>query len=247
MLKTLQENNRAKQIQEEKERQKQLAKQQKLKEELGLVNVVSKLHNPTVTSLLNAGSIREEDLLQFKAARKQAVSRKSESEDAKCSEEDKEKQRIAKDAAEKIKKRVAENLQQITEKRQAELRKEQEAREKAARMQLAAREAVKTISQTLAKRPKSESPERSEADEELVAKRKTIDKEALQKLAQHRRNNAPMITDFAQWKKRNRVGEREKVFLIMGGYPDIRKALLRRGKRNIGRLGGKHGETVPVL
>jgi len=236
LLQTLQENNKAKQLQEEKDRQRQLAKQQKLKEELGLVNVVSKLYSPTIASLINAG--KEEDHPKVPKP-KPANPRKSDLEEAKIPEEEREKQRLAREAADKIRKRVAENLQQITEKRQAELRRELEAKEKAVRLLTAAREAVKSIGQSLAKRPKSESPERSEPDEELIAKRKTVDKEALQKLAQHRRNNAPMITDFALWKKRNRVGERDRVFIIMGGYPDIRRALLSRGKQYTVQTGSK--------
>jgi hypothetical protein len=237
LLKTLQENNKAKQMQEERERQRQLAKQQKLKEELGLVNVVSKLYNPTVASLINAG--KEEDLHTKVPKQKAANPRKSDLEEARSPEEDKEKQRLAREAADKIRKRAAEHLQQITEKRQAELRRDLEAKEKAVRLFTAAREAVKSIGQSLARQPRSESPERSEPDEEIVAKRKTVDKEALQKLAQHRRNNAPMITDFALWKKRNRVSEHDRVFIIMGGYQDIRKALLSRGRAYIVQIGSK--------
>ena len=33
------------------------------------------------------------------------------------------------------------------------------------------------------------------------------------------------ITDMPTWKKRHRVDDSTKVFIIKGGYPDIRKAL----------------------
>lgn len=38
-----------------------------------------------------------------------------------------------------------------------------------------------------------------------------------------------MITDFAQWKKKHKVEDKTKVFVVSGGYGSIRKALLERG------------------
>lgn len=37
------------------------------------------------------------------------------------------------------------------------------------------------------------------------------------------------ITDMATWRKKNRVDENTKVFIIMGGYKDLKKALKARG------------------
>jgi len=259
LLKTLQENHRQKQSQEEKEKLRQQAKQQKLKEDLGLANVTSKLHTPTVASLVGASAVKEEDLAQVKGAKvaqilaqvpKPVASKKPEPEELRP-EEEKEKQRLAREAAEKIRKRAQENLQQLTEKRQAEARREVEAQAKAARIRTAAREAVLSMKKALdlPPRPRSESPEHVEVDDEdLVPSRKrTVDRDALLKLAQHRRNNAPMITDFAQWKKRNRVAEKDRVFIVMGGYPDIRKAFKRRSKAHTVRLGREYRETFPLL
>mmetsp|Transcript_26660 Transcript_26660/g.19984 ORF Transcript_26660/g.19984 Transcript_26660/m.19984 type:complete len:108 (+) Transcript_26660:387-710(+) len=39
----------------------------------------------------------------------------------------------------------------------------------------------------------------------------------------------PNITDIGIWKKKNKVEETTKVFICKGGYPDIKKALKRRG------------------
>jgi len=39
----------------------------------------------------------------------------------------------------------------------------------------------------------------------------------------------PNITDLATWKKKYKVDEDVKVFICTGGYPDIKKALKRRG------------------
>lgn len=258
LLKTLQENHRLKQSQEEKERQRQQAKQQKLKEDLGLANVTSKLHTPTVASLVGASAVKEEDIAQVKGtkavqllAQAPKPLKKPEPEETRP-EDEKEKQRLAREAAEKIRKRAQENLQQLTEKRQAEARREVEALAKAARIRTAAREAVLSMKKALdlPPRPRSESPEHVEEvdDEDLVPSRKrTVDRDALFKLAQHRRNNAPMITDFAQWKKRNRVAEKDRVFIVMGGYPDMRKALKRRSKAHTVRLGREYREALPLL
>ena len=38
-----------------------------------------------------------------------------------------------------------------------------------------------------------------------------------------------MITDIDLWKKRNKVEEEKRIFIIMGGYGDIRRALKKRG------------------
>jgi len=37
------------------------------------------------------------------------------------------------------------------------------------------------------------------------------------------------ITDMKEWKKRNRVEPDQKVFIIRGGYNDVKQALKSRG------------------
>ncbi len=39
----------------------------------------------------------------------------------------------------------------------------------------------------------------------------------------------PNITDLATWKKKYKVEDDVKVFICTGGYPDIKKALKKRG------------------
>lgn len=39
----------------------------------------------------------------------------------------------------------------------------------------------------------------------------------------------PFITDLKQWKKKQRLEEGIKVFIVIGGYPDVTKALMNRG------------------
>lgn len=37
------------------------------------------------------------------------------------------------------------------------------------------------------------------------------------------------MTDLHEWKKKNKVDESQKVFIVQGGYNDIKRALKRRG------------------
>lgn len=39
----------------------------------------------------------------------------------------------------------------------------------------------------------------------------------------------PNITDIVQWKKKYKLEDSTRVFICTGGYPDIKKALKRRG------------------
>ncbi len=39
----------------------------------------------------------------------------------------------------------------------------------------------------------------------------------------------PAIVDMATWKRKNRVDDATKVFICLGGYPDVKKALKKRG------------------
>ena len=38
----------------------------------------------------------------------------------------------------------------------------------------------------------------------------------------------PYVTDLNEWKKKNRLEQGEKVFIITGGYGDLKKALMER-------------------
>ncbi len=39
----------------------------------------------------------------------------------------------------------------------------------------------------------------------------------------------PHCTDYSEWKKKNRLEQTDKVFIITGGYPDLKRALKQRG------------------
>ena len=64
-----------------------------------------------------------------------------------------------------------------------------------------------------------------------VSKLNKISEEFIQRNLQilKKNPNIPIITDMQTWKKRNKVSEKTKVFIIMGGYGDIRRSLKERG------------------
>ncbi len=39
------------------------------------------------------------------------------------------------------------------------------------------------------------------------------------------------MNDINYWKKKNKIDSKTKIFVIIGGYPDLRKALLDRGQK----------------
>ncbi len=39
----------------------------------------------------------------------------------------------------------------------------------------------------------------------------------------------PELVDFATWKRRNGVGLNQKVFIVKGGYAELRKTLIDKG------------------
>ena len=39
----------------------------------------------------------------------------------------------------------------------------------------------------------------------------------------------PYISDLGQWKKKNRIEQADKVFIITGGYGELKKSLKERG------------------
>ena len=45
-----------------------------------------------------------------------------------------------------------------------------------------------------------------------------------------RQKSIPYINDMMVYKRKHRLIEDQKVFIIIGGYPDIRQALLDRSK-----------------
>lgn len=67
---------------------------------------------------------------------------------------------------------------------------------------------------------------------------KKSDELSFQRLTQmpKRFSGVPIVTDMAIFKKKNGLGDKDKVFIINGCYPDIRKALLKRSILYLGRL-----------
>ena len=90
-----------------------------------------------------------------------------------------------------------------------------------------------------------ERKERKQPEKDMIKKEKLMSKEEFAELLKRHKPktnlNAFVITDLTTWKKRHKVDENAKVFIISGGYPDFRRALKERGNNNIYiyRLGGE--------
>lgn len=69
-------------------------------------------------------------------------------------------------------------------------------------------------------------------------KNKRSDDQCFQRLIQQpkRFSGVPIITDMGVFKKKNSLSEKDKIFIINGCYPDIRKALIKRSNSYTGRL-----------
>ena len=114
--------------------------------------------------------------------------------------------KIKKEAAAKIVKRAQEYLQKITEKKLDEQRREEEAQIRELKLRISLKESILGKS----------NPE----DPELPRKKS-------EKLLSHTKKI--LITDINLYKKRHKLKESDKIFIIVGCYPDIRKALKLRG------------------
>ena len=67
-------------------------------------------------------------------------------------------------------------------------------------------------------------------EEESEKVKKKSDEMSFQRLTQipKRFSALPVVTDMLVYKKKNGLSETDRVFIINGCYPDIRKALIKR-------------------
>ena len=89
------------------------------------------------------------------------------------------------------------------------------------------------------KKNENEEDQKDNEDESEKMSQNNVDKSKNQLLSQDfiQRNlniikknpNIITITDMQTWKKKNKIDEKSKIFIITGGYVDIRRALLKRG------------------
>lgn len=243
LLKTIQETNKSKVQMKEIEEQKKEKFKKKLKEEMGLANVTSKLLNPTVSSLISSNTATENDIVELKgqkyAACVQNLPKTGKKNQNKPPEDEKEKQKIGREAAEKIKKRALDHLIQLADKKEQDAKREEEARKKEEKLKASLRETVLSKGKTM-EMPKDEVKEESESSDEpesAPVKVKKTDESALKRLSQApKRWNTHTITDLAQFRKKYKLTEKDKIFIVLGGYPDMRRALLNRSTSYLGRL-----------
>lgn len=238
LLKTIQDSHKNKQQLKEIEQQKKEKFKKKLKEEMGLVNVTSKLFNPTVSSLVSSNNVTENEITELKGQKYAGVQPSIKKPDKKSQikppEDEKEKQKIGREAAEKIKKRALDHLVQLADKREQEAKKEEKAKKKEEKLKASLREAVLSKAKTteLTKEDTKDFKEdsSSSSDPETAPKKpKKSDEAALKRLSQApKRWNSHTITDLTQFRKKYKLTEKDKIFIVIGGYPDIRRALLNR-------------------
>ena len=114
--------------------------------------------------------------------------------------------KMKKEAAAKIVKRAQEYIQKMTEKKLEEQRREEEAQARDLKLRIALKESI------LGKATSEEGEIQRKKSEKLLSHPKRI-----------------LITDITLYKKRYKLKESDKIFIIVGCYPDIRKALKLRG------------------
>jgi len=150
---------------------------------------------------------------------------------------EKEKKKMSKETADKLRERQEKYLQQLAEKKNTEKLKIEEIKEKKEKLEkkLTEEARLKMISAKTCDPPLKPTPHNEEIKEiqpNSIQKQAEIQKQHEDFIA---RNIAPKkpdvsgVTDLGIWKKKMKLEENIKVFIIMGGYPDIKKALKRRG------------------
>jgi len=90
---------------------------------------------------------------------------------------------------------------------------------------LAAREAALKIAKSV---PEPKKPE-PQSDPEPPKIQRKVDEEAIKRLSSCPKKTELVITDRAKFLKRYKLSPDDKIFIIIGGYPAIRKALEERG------------------
>lgn len=129
---------------------------------------------------------------------------------------EKDKEARGREAGEKILKKARDYIQQLSEKKRQDIEKLDERRVSVFKY----------------------SPEKDEEDLDTSPPiRRKPDLEAQARLVSMKKyRSGPIITDMKQFKKRNKLGDKDKVFILIGGYIDIREALTSRSKRYLDRL-----------
>eukprot|EP01022_Parablepharisma_sp_SALTPOND_P001103 TRINITY_DN1055_c0_g1_i2.p2 TRINITY_DN1055_c0_g1~~TRINITY_DN1055_c0_g1_i2.p2 ORF type:complete len:1006 (+),score=166.16 TRINITY_DN1055_c0_g1_i2:6008-9025(+) len=145
-----------------------------------------------------------------------------------------ERKKMPKEMADKLRLRQEKYLQQIAEKKIAEKRKQEEIKEKKERVAKKLAEEAKLqmekvgvkvdIADCKVQQPKSTEKPRVSSQEVQKQHEDFIARNIIQKKC-----DLTGITDITLWKKKQKLDESTKVFIIMGGYPDIKRALKKRG------------------
>ncbi len=139
-----------------------------------------------------------------------------------------EKKRLAKEAAEKILQRQQQYLQAMLEKKQQKEKEKEEAKEKKEKMMKKLADKARVQLEEHQAAPKEESKEVKPAEPTKKLSKQEMEGFLARNMIAKKTADAP-ITDFGSWKKRHRITDDTKVFIVTGGYGDIKKALKKRG------------------
>eukprot|EP00357_Protocruzia_adherens_P000980 CAMPEP_0115047060 /NCGR_PEP_ID=MMETSP0216-20121206/49101_1 /TAXON_ID=223996 /ORGANISM="Protocruzia adherens, Strain Boccale" /LENGTH=963 /DNA_ID=CAMNT_0002430223 /DNA_START=247 /DNA_END=3138 /DNA_ORIENTATION=- len=195
-----------------------------------------------VTSKESARALDEEDKRRAKEAsdkirerQREFLAQLAEKKELQASKEREEavKQEKMRHKLRKVVKEIGEKHNQDPGLLAAQLRELEKIEEEQERKQKQENDAKAKPSSSSTKRKLNETTKAVTVTENSSVKKplsSTMDEKAAHRLAIAKTaGRLPMITDMPTWKKRNKVPEKTKVFMVMGGYPEIRKSLLKRG------------------
>ena len=126
-------------------------------------------------------------------------------------------------------------MQKLSEKKKQEEDKKKEEQERKERIKREAREKVKDIMQNVERSERKNAAGDDTFDRHEEEEKKPPPPPKKRDTEGFLERNKPKgkvflpISDMATWKKKNRVDEKTKVFIVMGGYGDLKRALKRRG------------------
>ncbi len=227
LLNSLKENAKSKKSEEEEKRRKQEETHKKIKERLGVANVPGKAMRLAKPSL----STKDANMSELPPVACEPRKSLPPAEDRHPPPKG--------GVSEKIRLRQQQYLQQLAEKKAAEKRRASEERERKDRVtRKLVSEARVQIEKAASGCEKSSKPAAGESKDEPVAKSKPPLSAATQQQAYEdfvarnmvqKKVDVRGVTDLQTWKRKLKLEESARVFIIMGGYPDIRRALKRRG------------------
>jgi hypothetical protein len=132
------------------------------------------------------------------------------------------------EANERIRKKQADYLKSLADKKRQGNEKEEEERKRQEQMRLNLRAKVKGMLDNVERKPKEVTNVEDEEDKE----QRKMNPDDIQSFLERNTGKKKVftnITDFDMWKKKQRIDYDTKVYICTGGYGTIRKSLQSRG------------------